>query len=214
MLKAYAEGQDLHRLTAAAITQTNCDAVTAEQRQAAKAINFGNLFGQRGAGLARTAKTNYGVDMSAQDAEIALAKFAAAYPALAGWKRAQVKQAEQRGQVCTQLGLIRDFNVQGAGYLAGEATNVPIQGSAAEVLLETLARLPQALQPYGAVLSHNVHDEVVIETPADTAEQAAAVLQDIMRAGMLAVFPEAEKLGLAGPDLIELKHGHNWAEVH
>jgi DNA polymerase-1 len=214
MLEAYADGLDLHRLTAAAVSQTKPDEVTTQQRQAAKAINFGNLFGQRGRGLAATALKNYGVEMTEAEAEQALARFDGAYPTLAGWKLRQVNQAKQHGQVRTRLGLIRDFEVQGHGYLAGEATNVPVQGSAAEVLLESLARLPEYLKPSGAVLSHNVHDEICIEAPVEAANAAASALGQAMRDGMLAVFPEAEKLGLAGADLIELKHGNNWAEVH
>ena len=213
MIRAYQQGRDLHRLTAAAIADVAPDAVTKEQRQAAKAVNFGNLYGQGAKGLARTAWTSYGVCMTEQEARQALTRFAKAYPALTVWKREQVKAAQDRGQVCTKLGLIRDFDVQGTGYLAGEAVNVPVQGSAAEIMLETLARLPQMLARTGATLSHSVHDEIVIEAEADD-DEAAAALADAMRAGMRAVFPEAEALGLAGADLVDVKRGQNWAEVH
>lgn len=214
MIRAYSRQQDLHRLTAAAIAGIAPDAVTKEQRQAAKAVNFGNLYGQGAKGLARTAWNSYGATMTEQEARHALRRFDAAYPSLAAWKRQQVRMANERRQVCTVRGLIRDFDAQGTGYLAGEAVNVPVQGSAAEIMLETLTRLPAALRPSGATLSHNVHDELVIEADAGCADRAAAALAESMRAGMLAVFPEAERLGLAGPDLVEVKQGHNWAEVH
>jgi len=214
MIKAYAAGQDLHALTAAAINNTTAESITAEQRQAAKAVNFGNLYGQRGKGLAATALKSYGVHMTEAEADNALLRFAQQFPALESWKQQQISAAKKCGRVLTRLGLVRDFNKQGHGYLAGEATNVPVQGSAAEVLLESITRLPTALASTGAQLVHNVHDELVIQCPQGNEAEAAAALEGAMREGLLAVFPEAESMGLAGPELIDIKQGYNWAEVH
>ena len=91
------------------------------QRQAAKAVNFGNLYCQRPLGLDRTAWLDYQVHMSVPEAAQALRRFELAYPQLAVWKRHQVAQARQFRQVRTRLGLIRDFDAQGEGYLQGEA---------------------------------------------------------------------------------------------
>lgn len=214
MVRAYQQGQDLHRLTAAAIADVAPDAVTKEQRQAAKAVNFGNLYGQGARGLAQTAARSYGAAMTEHDARHALRRFDAAYPSLAAWKREQVRQARKSRKVSTRLGLIRDFDAQGEGYLAGEAINVPVQGSAAEVMLEALTRLPAALGRCRAALAHNVHDEIVIESEPGDASAAAEALRAAMRDAMLAVFPEADWFGLAGDDLVEVKQGANWREVH
>lgn len=211
MLEAYRRGDDLHRITAAAVAGIAPDKVTKAQRTAAKAVNFGNLFGQGPAGLAQTAKLTYGVDMSSSEAKAALAKFHAAYPQLAAWKRQQIGMAQQYRQVKTRLGLIRDFDVQGEGYLQGEACNIPIQGSAAEVLLSTLGKLPLELAGLDARLYHNVHDELIVECGPDDAEQVAEVLKETMIDGFLQVFPEAEDIT---HDLVDVQTGNSWAEVH
>jgi DNA polymerase-1 len=108
------------------------------------------------------------------------------------------------------LGLVRDFDAQGEGYLRGEAQNIPVQGSAAEVLMSALRRLPQALTGTGAALYHTVHDEITLQVPLDQASTAAEALQDAMVQGFLDVFPEAADV-VAVP---EVKQGASWAAVH
>jgi DNA polymerase I len=211
MLEAYRRGEDLHQLTAAAIAGVPLEHVTKEQRTAAKAVNFGNLYGQGPAGLAKTATISYGASMTAAQAKAALTKFHLAYPQLAAWKRQQIGLGRQYRQVKTRLGLIRDFDAQGEGYLNGEACNIPIQGSAAEVLVTTLSRLPLKLAGLEARLYHTIHDELLLEAAPDHAEAAAAALQAAMVEGFLAVFPEAESLT---QDLVAVRIGTNWAEVH
>lgn len=210
MLEVYRHGGDLHRTTAAAVAGVHPAAVTKQQRQAAKPVNFGNLYGQGPAGLARTAKVDYGVDMTSTEAKRALTRFMLAYPALEAWKREQVAHALQYRTVTTRLGLIRHFDAQGEGYLRGEAQNIPVQGTAAEILLSALARLPEALQFTDAALYHTVHDEITLEVPPEQANTAAAALQDAMVAGFLDVLPEAADV-VATP---EVKTGAHWAAVH
>jgi len=211
MLRAYRSGEDLHRKTAAAVAGIDPCQVTQAHRTAAKAINFGTLYGQGPSGLARTAKLDYDVDMPLWEARQALNRFALAYPGLAYWQKQQIAMARMYGQVQTKLGLIRDFNVQGVGYLEGESQNIPVQGSAAEVLLSTLARLPDALRGIDARLYHNVHDEAVLDVAEGDADRAARALQAAMVAGFLDVFPEGDALT---HDLVDVLTGHNWAEVH
>ena len=210
MRDVYRRGGDLHRTTAAAIAGVAVDAVTPEQRQAAKPVNFGNLFGQGPAGLARTAFVDYGVSMSSAEAKQALMRFASAYPQLEQWKRQQVALAQQFRQVRTRLGLVRDFDVQGEGYLRGEAQNIPVQGSAAEVLMSALARLPAALAGLDAELYHTVHDEITLAVSPGDVDAATSALQGAMVGGFLDVFPE-------GADVVttpEVKVGPSWAAVH
>ena len=210
MLAIYRRGGDLHRSTAAAIAGIDPDQVTPAQRQAAKPVNFGNLFGQGPAGLARTAQLDYGVDMSSSEAKQALLRFQLAYPQLEQWKRQQVALAMQFRQVRTRLGLIRDFDVQGEGYLKGEAQNIPVQGSAAEVLMSALSRLPQALEGLDAELYHTVHDEITVQAAPEQADAVTEALQHSMVQGFLDVFPEAADV-VAVP---EVKTGPHWAAVH
>jgi DNA polymerase-1 len=210
MLDVYRNRGDLHRSTAAAIAGIAPDQVTPEQRQAAKPVNFGNLFGQGPAGLARTAQLDYGVAMSSHDAKQALQRFQQAYPQLEQWKRQQVAQAQQFRQVRTALGLVREFDVQGEGYLKGEAQNIPVQGSAAEILLSALSRLPAALAGTGAALYHCVHDEITVQVPLDQAPAAADALQAAMHQGFLDVFPNASDV--VQPPAVST--GPHWAAVH
>ena len=211
MIQAYERGDDLHRLTAAAVAGVAPESVTKEQRQAAKAVNFGTLYGQGPAGLASNAQTTYGITMTKQEAAQALQRFDMAYPTLAAWKRQQIGLAHQQHRVTTRLGLVREFEIQGTGYLQGEAVNIPVQGSAAEVLLAAMGHLPAALKGTSAALYHNVHDELVLACKPEDAEQAAAALTDAMTAGFLQVFPEGEALT---KDLVETKIGRSWADVH
>ncbi len=121
MLEVYRHRGDLHRATAAAIAGITPGEVTPEQRQAAKAVNFGNLYGQGPASLAETAFLDYQVPMTIDQARQALQRFDQAYPALKVWKRQQVAAARQFRKVQTPLGLVRDFEEQGEGFLQGEA---------------------------------------------------------------------------------------------
>jgi DNA polymerase I-like protein with 3'-5' exonuclease and polymerase domains len=100
--------------------------------------------------------------------------------------------------------LIRDFNVQGVGYLNGESVNMPVQATAAEILLASLIRLKRPL--YGTV-----HDEITIVVPEGDADAAAIELESAMVEGFMEIFPNGEKL-LNG--LVEVKTGSNWAQVH
>lgn len=211
MLAAYRGGKDLHLLTAAAIAGIPEEAVTKAQRTAAKAVNFGNLYGQQPAGLARTAKLSYGADMTAQEAASALNAFHTKYYQLSVWKRQQIGLSRQYRKVHTRLGLIRDFDVQGEGYLNGEACNIPIQGSAAEVLICTLKRLPTALRGLDARLYHNIHDELILESSEGSADKANQQLKQAMIEGFLEVFPEASNMVA---DLVGVQTGNSWAAVH
>ena len=211
MIAAYKNGEDLHRKTAAAVAGVSPDQVTKDQRQAAKAINFGTLYGQGPAGLAKTARLDYGAAMTTAEARQSLRSFSMAYPLLAYWQRQQVATAEMYGQVRTRMGLVRDFDVQGKGYLRGESQNIPVQGSAAEVLLTTISKLPAALAGIDARLAHNVHDEIILDVAPGDTDRAEAALRQCMVDGFLTVFPEGEALT---HDLVDVFTGRNWNEVH
>ncbi|MDB4522242.1 DNA polymerase [Gammaproteobacteria bacterium] len=204
MIDSYAAGIDLHAKTAASVAGIPIKSVTPSQRQAAKPVNFGVLYGQQPPSLVQTAKTSYGVDMTEDEARMALLHFGKAYPQLNRWQRDMREQARETGQVSSKSGLVRDFHVQGGGYINGEAVNMPVQATAAEVLLASLNRLMRPL--YGTV-----HDEVTIFVPEEDAEAAAHELEAAMVEGFMQIFSNGEKL-LKG--LVEVKTGGNWSEVH
>ncbi len=154
MRAAYEQGQDLHRKTAAAVLGIEPGAVTKGQRQMAKAVNFGLLFGQGAKGLQAYAKASYGAELSQREAEKARAAFFTAYPGLRRWQEQQQEQARFAKQVHTPGGRCRGLD--GDRQLATASLNTPIQGGAAECLLAALAALSL---PEGAALASFLRKE-------------------------------------------------------
>lgn len=208
MLEIYKKGQDLHKMTAATTADVPSEEVTKDQRQAAKPINFGLLYGQGYRGLARYAKATYGVDMTEDDAKLAREAFFKAYPDLRRWQQSAAQDAERTKRVVTPFGRTRDFSKEARGYRYTEALNTPIQGGAAEVLMAALSRLPKCLKGINAKLVNIVHDEIVLEVANKDIDRAKAALEKAMVEGMLAVFPQASTR-----NLVESKAGNNWAEA-
>jgi DNA polymerase-1 len=206
MLDAYATGQDLHRITAAAMLGIAPDAVTKDQRQAAKAINFGLLYGQGAAGLARYAESNYDVKMSEATAAKYRSTFFKTYPGIKRYQEQTARTSECTLRAVTPGGRIRDFTKERTGYRYTEALNTPIQGGAAEIILATLAVLEKHLAGLNAKLVNVVHDELVLEVAEADADHAIAAVESAMTEGFLAFFPEAATTGL-----VEAHQGPNWA---
>lgn len=208
MLNSYRQNIDLHRKTAAALTGVTLDAVTKGQRQLAKAVNFGLLFGQGAAGLAKYAKTQYGVDMSVKEAEKYRRAFFDTYPGLRRWQHRTAELAEASHSVRTPSGRVRTFKrKRGKSYFTA-FLNTPVQGGAAEVMLAALAALDRRLKGLDAKLVNVVHDELVLEVAADQAPAAKTAVEEAMVEGMLSVFPRANCNGL-----VEAHSGPNWAEA-
>ena len=107
------------------------------------------------------------------------------------------------------MNLARDFRIR-RGYLEAEACNHPIQGSAGEILLASLARLPEELSGIDARLYKHVHDEIILSVGETDQAKAGRALEAAMVTGFLDIFPEGEAL-LTG--LVEVKAGHTWAET-
>jgi DNA polymerase-1 len=208
MLKAYLRGEDLHRKTAAEIAGIPFNKVTKEQRQAAKAINFGLLFGQGPKGLARYAKLKYGVAMTEREAKAARRSFFRTYYGLARWQKTTSRIAKMEKQVTTPGGRVRDFIKGKNGYRYTEALNTPIQGGAAEVLLAALSKLEGYLAETDAKLVNIIHDELVIEAAEEDLANVIDGVEWAMVEGMLAIFPDAST-----KNLVEINAGANWAEA-
>ncbi len=175
MTEAYLKGSDLHRLTAALISDTAPEKVTKAQRQAAKAVNFGLVFGMGAAGLAQYAQQSYGVEMSLSQAENFRNRFFKAYPGIANWHRAvqRAKPTEER-------------SLSGRKFVFGENAgvsglyNTPVQGTAADITKAALGLLAKKLNGTGIKIIAVVHDEILLEVDADDAEFAASLLQETM----------------------------------
>jgi DNA polymerase-1 len=210
MLNAFNNGIDLHKQTAAATLATSATNITKEQRQMGKAISFGLLFGQGAKGLARYAKSAYGVDMSEAEATKARSIYFKTYPDLARWQRLTGKRAEVLMRIETPGGRVRDFKHEKSGYKYTESLNTPIQGAEAEVLMNTLGLLPKRINNFDIKLVNIIHDELVFEIDENISSIASLVIEKVMVDGFLMSFPEARDMTNG---LVEASTGPNWCEA-
>lgn len=176
MIRAFREGRDLHRLTASLVTGKPLIEVTDEERQAAKALNFGLLFGMGEAGLQTYARTKYRVELTLAQARKFRERFFQAYPGLASWVEEQV--ANQTRETRTLSGRRRRWSRDQVP--ATELINAPIQGTAADILKKALGALPEVLSDYAAQIVACIHDEIIVEVEAEKAQEVAAILKKTM----------------------------------
>lgn len=209
LLRVYEEGGDIHANTAAAILGIPKEAVTKPQRQLAKAVIFGLLYGQGAKGLAVYAKQQYGVEMSEEEAEKHRCALFNTYKDLRAWQKETGNLVKITGVIRTQCGRTRDFNREQEGYRFTAALNLPIQGAAAEVTLRAITRLTPLLSDE-CRLVNVIHDEILLEVIESCAEAVANRAKEAMEAAFLDVFPKATSY-LKG--LVEAKIGKNWAET-
>lgn len=207
LLKAYEEGKDTHAITAGMLLNKNPADVTKQERQLAKAVNFGLLYGQGAKGLKDYAANSYGVTISEAQAKTYRDAWFKAYPDFESWHRLTDAVSRTSGRVTTPLGRTRHFSASGDMYCATKAYNTPIQGGAAEVMLAALGKLTDLLQSFDAKLIAVIHDEVIVETSLNQAAEVSQVLEQAMVQGMLDIFPKASTR-----DLVEAKSAPSWAE--
>jgi len=209
MLRIYSDGEDAHVSTASMILNIPKEKVGKEQRQLAKALNFGLLYGQGAKGLAEYAKRNYGVEMTVEEAEKHRAKFFKIYKGLRNWQKRTGNQVEIIQKISTPCGRIRDFSKEQRGYSYTVALNHPIQGGAAEITLYALIRLLPMLSEE-CRLVNVIHDEILLEVKEEKTNEYALKATEDMELAFLDVFPNAKPY-LKG--LVEAKIGKNWAET-
>jgi DNA polymerase-1 len=178
MLGAYARGEDLHTLTARQLTG-KAD-VTKADRQLAKAVNFGLLFGLGAKGLRGYARGNYGLDLSEAEAARYRRAFFAAYPGLGRWHR---REGQSRKTECRTLAGRRRLLDAQTPYT--HRLNSPVQGTEADGAKLAMALLWERRdQCPGAFPVLFCHDEIVVEADAAQADAAAAWLKQAMLEGM------------------------------
>jgi DNA polymerase-1 len=192
MLQAFREGTDLHRLTASQVLSKPIDRVAKEERQLAKALNFGLLYGMGAEGLKTYAATQYGVSLPLERATEYREKFFATYPGLAKWHRETgrtLREAKSRGEG----GIVVETLAGRKRWVEGltAALNTPVQGTGADGLKAAVAVLYKRLLERGlwgeVRIVLLVHDEVVVEAPIPLAIEATHLLTEAMREGMEAV---------------------------
>jgi len=209
LLEAYREGKDTHAITAGMLLNKKPEEVTKQERQLAKAVNFGLLYGQGAKGLKDYASSSYGVEISEEEARQYREAWFKAYPTFASWHQVEGANSKARMMVTTPLGRKRRFvsYKDRDFYSVTKAYNTPIQGGAAEVMLAALGKLSDLLLGLDAKAIAVIHDEVIVESSLDEAPKVIKILEDAMVQGMLEVFPEASTLGL-----VEAHVADSWAD--
>ena len=186
MLDAFRKGQDIHARTAAEINEVSLEAVTSDMRSAAKAVNFGIVYGISDFGLAR----NIGV--TRKEAAAFIDKYFARYPKIKEYMDSCVRLGHEQGYVTTLFGRRRNlpelkasnYNTRSFGERA--AMNTPIQGTAADIIKIAMVRVHKALKDEGfkAKLILQVHDELIVDAPKEEAEAVSALLQREMESAV------------------------------
>lgn len=202
MREAFAQGQDLHRVTAALLAGKAPDAVTKEERQAAKAANFGLVYSMGARGLMDYARQGYGVSMTLEQASALRERFFAAYDGVVAWHARARREGEATGRTRTVAGRVRRF---GQGARAGDYYNAPVQGSGADIFKAALGRVWRAVGPLGASLSAAVHDEIVVECAEAAADEVAEVVRREMEAAAASLVGEV-------PFPVEVHVARDWSE--
>jgi DNA polymerase I len=206
LLAAFAEDRDVHQATAAEVFGVTLADVTADQRRAAKTINFGLIYGMSPFGLAR----QLGIERSA--AQSYVERYFQRYPGVRRFMDDTRKQARERGFVETVYGRrlylpdIRSGNAQTRQYAERSAINAPMQGTAADIIKRAMIAVDAwcTREDAPAHLIMQVHDELVLEVRSGAAEAVAEAVRDRMTAA-------AE---LRVPLRVDVGTGANWDEAH
>ncbi|MHB8400031.1 MAG: DNA polymerase I [Candidatus Limnocylindrales bacterium] len=200
--EAFARGADIHRDTAARVLHKDPVAVTSDERSMAKMVNFGIAYGMSDFGLSSRA------NISRDEASAFISTYFATYSGISYYMLAIKEQARERGYVSTLLGRKRHIPELAARNptlrAAGErmAINMPIQGTAADIIKLAMIRLAARLRDGGftARLILQVHDELLLEVPRDDVERLVPVLREAMEGAM----------PLDVPLTVDVKIGDDW----
>ncbi|WP_312682944.1 DNA polymerase I [Stenotrophomonas chelatiphaga] len=206
LVRAFEQGADVHRATAAEVFGRRLDEVTSNERRAAKAINFGLMYGMSAFGLAR----NLGIDRGQAQDYVAL--YFSRYPGVRDFMDRMRQQAREQGYVETLFGrrlYLNDINARNQGLRAGAeraAINAPMQGTAADIIKRAMVDVDRWLQASAAParMILQVHDELVFECEAGFIDELrTAVVLHMSQAAQLKV-----------PLVVDTGHGQNWDEAH
>ncbi len=205
LLDAFAHGADIHRATAAEVFNLNPDQVDREQRRAAKAINFGLMYGMSAWGLAR----NLGIERG--EAQDYIDRYFERYPGVRAFMEHTRQRARQLGHVETLFGRRLYLNEIGARNQARRAgaeraaINAPMQGTAADIIKRAMLAVDHWLADRDdAHMLMQVHDELVFEVREAALEEVSAKVGELMR--------DAAELEV--PLVVDIGSGDNWEQAH
>ena len=202
LIEAYLSGEDIHRLTASQVLGIPPEQITPAERSSAKAVNFGIIYGISAFALGDD------LHISQKQAKEYIEKYYRQYPRIREYLENCVTQAKEKGYGITLFGRRRVIDELKSSNFAmrsfGErvAKNMPIQGTAADIMKIAMIRVYKALkeQHLESRLLLTVHDELLIETKRGEEEQVAAILREGMTGAA----------NLAVPLTIEIQTGEDW----
>lgn len=206
LLTAFREGKDIHRATAAEVFGVELDEVETEQRRAAKAINFGLIYGMSAFGLAKQ------LGVTRYQAQDYIDLYFERYPGVKLYMDTTREQAHETGYVETLFGRrlylpeINSRNGQRRQYAERTAINAPMQGTAADIIKRAMINVFNSLQTSGlsAKMIMQVHDELVFEVAENQVDALSKLLHEEMESAA----------DLNVPLLVEIGVGINWDEAH
>ena len=200
MIDAYARGLDLHSLTASLILGKTMESISGQERQYAKAVNFGLIYAMGAEGLRLSAQQSYGVAMTHEQAADFRRLFFEAYPAIRDWHTALARRRSPEGRTLTG----RRYSFP-KWYGLPAHSNAPVQGTAADILKRALGGLAVKLAGTDAFIAAAIHDEIIMECPQEEAEYYGAVLKREMEEAADSILPDV-------PTKVEVRIAGNWSE--
>ena len=210
LTQAFADGVDIHAMTASEMFGVPIEGMPSDVRRRAKAINFGIIYGISAFGLAN----QLGIERS--EAGEYIRKYFERFPGIKDYMEATKAEAKENGYVTTIFGRrahypeIRSSNPQVRAFNERAAINAPIQGSAADIIRRAMVRMEPALEKAGkkARMLLQVHDELIFETAEADAGSIIPVIVEVMEnAAMPAV-------DMAVPLKVDARAALNWDEAH
>jgi DNA polymerase-1 len=206
MIEAFKSGHDIHKATAAKVFHVQLDDVTREQRSAAKAVNFGIIYGQSAFGLSQ----NLGI--SRTEAKGIIDSYFEQYATIKNYMDGAVTQAREKGYVETIMQRRRylpDINSSNAvvrGFAERNAVNAPIQGSAADIIKMAMVAVYRAMQQQDlkSKMILQVHDELVFDVHNSEKDLMKKLVKEAME----------NAINLVVPMEVELQFGDNWLDAH
>ena len=204
MIESFRKGIDIHRMTAAEINNTALDGVTPKMRSAAKAINFGIIYGM---GVRQLAQNT---GMSQQEASGFYREYFSDFPKIRGYIDETKKFVHAHGFVATLYGRKRFFDleaIKGSRFLEAEmermAVNAVIQGTDADIMKRAMIAVDAKVSHGDAYPVLQIHDEMIYEVPQKMVREVAVEIKCIME-GVAA---------LNVPLTVEIKTGKKWGEL-
>jgi DNA polymerase-1 len=206
MIEAFKSGHDIHAATAAKVFHTPISEVTREQRSAAKAVNFGIIYGQSAFGLAQN------LQISRTEAKQIIDAYFEQYPSIRSYMDKVIAQARELGYVETimkrrrYLPDIHSANAVVRGYAERNAINAPIQGSAADIIKMAMVAVHEAMakEKLQSKMILQVHDELVFDVHHTEKTKMQALVKSAME----------KAVELSVPMEVEMKLATNWLEAH